>query len=173
MRQVECGRLRDRVSRSKRKGGDGHRRHVVDDGALRTRQQRQEGLDDAERAEEVDGEVLIEHGTITQVIKKRNSGVVDEDIKRLDLIGSCPNLRRVGHVQGQGRDAPVRVGQRLARAGIHPLRASGEGLGDQGLPDAAISPGHQHRLVGDCHVGYSSSVMFLWVPRHLSGGLLI
>ncbi len=165
--QVERGRFRDRVGRSERQGGDGHRRHVVDDGSAGTGQQRQEGLDDVVRAEEVDGQVLFEHGTIAQVIEECNSGVVDEDIERFDALGSCLNLRRVGHVQGQGRDAPVRVGQGLARAGIHSLRASGECFGDQRLADAAIGAGHQHCHVGDCHVCCSSSVVFLWAPRRL------
>src|SRR5713226_8258417 len=66
--QVERGRFRDRVSRSERQGGDGHRRYVVDDGSAGTGQQWQEGLDDAVRAEEVDGQVLFEHGMIAQVI---------------------------------------------------------------------------------------------------------
>src|SRR5271165_3958871 len=39
----------------------------------------------------------------------------------------------------------------LARAGIHPLRASPQGFGDQRLPDAAIGPGHQDCLVCDVH----------------------
>ena len=70
---------------SEREGGDGHRRHVVDDGSPRTGQQRQEGLDHAVGAEEVDGQVLLEHGTIAQVVEQRDSGVVDEDIERFDF----------------------------------------------------------------------------------------
>lgn len=34
----------------------------------------------------------------------------------------------------------IGVGQGLARAGIYPLRASGEGFGDKRLPDTAIGP---------------------------------
>jgi len=41
---IECRRLRDRVSRSERKGGKGHGRHVVDDRSPRTYQQRQKRL---------------------------------------------------------------------------------------------------------------------------------
>ncbi len=95
--------------------------------------------------------MLFEHGTIAQVIEQRNTGVVDEDIERFDLPGSFLNLRGAGHVQGQGRDPPVGVGQGLARAGIHPLRASPQGFLDQRLPDAAVGPGHQHCLVCDGH----------------------
>ena len=102
-------------------------------------------------AEEVDGEVLVECGTIAQVVVQRHAGVVDEDIERLDPGDSCLDLRRVGHVQGQRRDAPIRVGQGLARTGVHPPRASPQGLLDQRLPDAAIGPGHQNCSVGDCH----------------------
>jgi hypothetical protein len=100
---------------------------------------------------EVDGEVLFERGTIAQVIVKRHAGVIDEDIERLDSLDSCLSLRRVGHVQGQGRDAPIQVGQGLARTGIHPLRASPQGFLDRRLPDAAIGPGHQKCSVCDCH----------------------
>jgi hypothetical protein len=89
MGQVERGRLRDRVGRSERQGRDGRRRHVVDDDPSRTRQQRQEGLGHAVGAEEVDSEVLVERGTIAQVIVKRDAGVVDEDIERADLAGGC------------------------------------------------------------------------------------
>ena len=49
----------------------------------------------------------FERGTIAQVIVKRQAGVIDEDIERLDSLDSCLNLRRVGHVQGQGRDATI------------------------------------------------------------------
>ena len=47
-----------------------------------------------------------------------------EDIERFDSLDSSLSLRSVGDVQGQGRDAPIQVSQRLARTGIHPLRAS-------------------------------------------------
>jgi hypothetical protein len=95
--------------------------------------------------------VPFEHGTIAQIVVQRDAGVVDEDIESFDLIGSCLDLGGAGHVKGQGRDAPAGVSQGLARAGIHPLRASGESLSDQRLPDAAIGPGHQNRFVCDYH----------------------
>ncbi len=74
--------------------------------------------------------MLFEHGTITQVIEQRDAGVVDEDVKRLDLPGRVLNLRGAGHVQGQGRDPLVGAGQGLARAGIHPPGTSAEGFFD-------------------------------------------
>ena len=85
--QVERGRLGDRVGRSEREGGEGHRRHVVDDGALGTSQQRQEGLGDAVGAEEVDGEMLFERGPLAEVVVERDARVVDEDVERLDAVG--------------------------------------------------------------------------------------
>ena len=88
--------------------------------------------------------MLFERGTIAEVIVVRHAGVVDEDVERLDALDGCLNLRGVGHVQGQGRDAPIRVGQGLARTGVHPLRASPQGFLDQRLPDTAIGPGHQN-----------------------------
>ena len=61
------------------------------------------------------------------------------------------DLRRVGHVQGQRRDPPIRVGQRLARTGIHPLRAPPQGFLDQRLTDTTIGPGHQNCTACDRH----------------------
>src|SRR5713226_4359591 len=92
LRHVERGRLGDRVGRNERQGGEGVQRQIVDNGSPGTSQQRQEGLGHAVGAEEVDGEVLFERGTIGDVIVKRQAGVVDEDIERSDLIGSCLNL---------------------------------------------------------------------------------
>ena len=136
-------------------------------------QQRQEGLGHAVGAEEVDGQVLLEHGTIAQVVIERDAGVVDEDVERPDLLGRGLDLRRAGHVQDQGGDAPVRVGQGLPRARVHPAGASAEGFGDERLPDAAIGPGHQDGLAVDTHVCSSSSAVLLWFPRRLWGGPLI
>ena len=85
----------------------------------------------------------FERGTIGQVIEKRNSGVIDEDIERFDSLDSCLSLRGVGHVQRQGRDARIWVGQRLPRTGIHPLRASPQSFLDQRLSDTAVGTGDQ------------------------------
>src|SRR5438552_3642008 len=41
--------------------------------------------------------------------------VIDTDVEGSDALRSCLRLRRVGHVQGQGRDAAIGVGQGLAR----------------------------------------------------------
>ncbi len=93
--------------------------------------------------------MLFECGAIAQVIVERQAGVIDEDIERFNSLDGCLNLRRVGHVQGYGRDAPIQVGQGLARSGIHALRASPQGFCDQRLSDAAIGASHQHRFVCD------------------------
>ncbi len=98
----------------------------------------------------------FERGTIAQVIVKRQAGVIDEDIERFDSLDSSLSLRSVGHVQGQGRDAPIQVGQGLARAGIHPLRASPQGFLDQRLSDTAISAGDGDILVFEAHQFCSS-----------------
>jgi hypothetical protein len=68
----------------------------------------------------VHGEMPFKHGTIAEVAVKRQTGVIDEDIEPFDFLDSCLNLRGIGHVQGQGRDAPIRFVQRLARTDIHP-----------------------------------------------------
>jgi hypothetical protein len=70
-------------------------------------------------------------------------------MSRPDCFDSSPNVRCVGHVQGQGGDPRIRVGQRLACAGIYPLRPSSEGFFDERAPETAIGPGHQHRSVCD------------------------
>jgi hypothetical protein len=95
--------------------------------------------------------VFFDYGAIGQVIVKRQAGVIDEDVERLDALESCLNLRRVGHIHGQRCDASIRVAQGLACTGVHPLRASSQGFLDQRLPDAAIGPGHQNCSVCDRH----------------------
>jgi hypothetical protein len=84
--------------------------------------------------------MLFERGPVAEVVVQRHAGVVDEDVERSDCSGRGLNLRGVGHVQGQRRDAGIRVGQRLARAGVDPLRAAPEGFADQRLPDTAVGP---------------------------------
>jgi hypothetical protein len=127
-------------------------RQNVDDRSPRTSQQPQEGLGHAKCAEEVDGEVPFDYGTLAEVvIVKRQAGIIDEDIERLDCLDSCLNLRRVGHVQGQGRDTPIPVGQGLARTRVHPLAASPHGPLDQRLPDAAIGASNQNCSGCDLH----------------------
>jgi hypothetical protein len=95
--------------------------------------------------------VLFERSTISQVIETRHAGVIDEDRERFDSLDSFLNLRSVGHVQGQRRDATIRVGQGLARTGIHSLRASPQCFLHQRLPDTSIGPGHQNCFACDCH----------------------
>jgi hypothetical protein len=94
--------------------------------------------------------VLLDGGTIAQVIGERDAGVVDEDVERCDSFHGLLNLRCVGHVQDQGSDARIRVTQRLARRGIHPLRASPQGLLDERAAQPAVGPGHKDRLAFDC-----------------------
>jgi hypothetical protein len=84
------------------------------------------------------------------VHRERQASVIDEDIERFDFLDGSLKLRHVGYVQGQGRDAPIRIGEGLARTGIHPLRASPQGFLDQPLPETGIGPGHQMRFVCDC-----------------------
>ena len=151
LRQGECGRLGDRVGGGERQGGEGHQRHVVDDRPLGTGEQRQEGLGHGVGAEEVDRQVLFDRGTIAQVIEKPDAGVVDQDIERFDALDRRLDLPRVGHVQSERCDALIRVDQRPARSGVHPSRASPQGVLDQRLTDAAIGAGDQHCLVCDCH----------------------
>src|SRR5205823_7184251 len=110
----------------------------------RTGQLRQEGLGYAIGAEEVDGEVPFERGTIAQVVVERDAGVVDEDIERFDVLDGCLNLRRIGDVEGQRRDPRIRVNQGLPRTGIDPSGATEQGLLDERLADAAIGPGDQN-----------------------------
>jgi hypothetical protein len=55
---------------------------------------------------------------------KVHSGVVDQDIERFDSLDSVLNLPGVGHVQSQGRDAPIGMDKGLARTRIDALGAS-------------------------------------------------
>src|SRR5262245_19475 len=101
--QRECGRFRDRVGRTEWHGSQGRQRQKVDDGSTRLNEQRKECLRHAVCSEEVDREVSFDPCPITQVIVKVNSSAIDEDIERVDVLGSCPNLLWTGHVQHQGR----------------------------------------------------------------------
>ena len=94
----------------------------------------------------------FERGKIAQVIVKRHAGVVDEDIEGFDPLDSGLNLRHVRDVQGQGRDAPIQVDQRLARTRIHPFRPSSQGFLDQRLSDTAVGPGDQNCFICDSHI---------------------
>ena len=86
----------------------------------------------------------FEGATIAQVVVKTQTGVVDKDVKRRDCLDSRLNLRCVGYVQHQGRDAAIWVIQRLTCSCVHPLDPSPQGLLDQGLPDATVRPGYQN-----------------------------
>ena len=68
---------------------------------MAARQQRQERLGDIQGPVQVDSQVPLERGTIAQVIRDRNTGVVDQDVERLDPADRLLDLRRVGHVQYQ------------------------------------------------------------------------
>jgi hypothetical protein len=74
--------------------------------------------------------VVFEGAAIAEVGVEAQAGVVDKDIEGLDALGGCPDLRGVGHVQSEGRDALIRVGQGLACTGVDPLRASVQGFLD-------------------------------------------
>ena len=88
LRERERGRLRDRVGREDRHGGEAGDGDDVDDASPAPREQRQEGLDHAPGAEEIDREVLFERGTIAQLIGQRDAGVVEQDVERSDLLRS-------------------------------------------------------------------------------------
>src|SRR5439155_25386813 len=86
-------------------------RQEVDNGPLRTSHERQEGLGHAVCTEKVDREVPFEVGAFAQVFVKVHSSVVDQDVERFDFLDSVLNLRGVGHVQSQLRDAPIGMGK--------------------------------------------------------------
>src|SRR5438552_13997116 len=94
-----------RVGRREWHGGNGRQRQNANNGAPRTSQQRQESLGHTIRAVEIDGEALFERGTIAQVVIKRQAGVINEDIERFDFLHGRLNLRSVGYVQREVRDA--------------------------------------------------------------------
>jgi hypothetical protein len=57
--------------------------------------------------------MLFERGALAEVVVvQRGAGVVDEDVERVDALDCFINLRRVGHVQRDVNDAPVRGGRR-------------------------------------------------------------
>jgi len=89
---------------------------------------------------------------ITSYVPNRLTAVVDQDVERTDCLDGRLDLRRIGHVERHGDDAPVGVGQLLPGTGIDPGRAFVQGLVDQRLPDPPICSRHQHCLAFDLHV---------------------
>jgi hypothetical protein len=67
---------------------------------LTTGQGGQERVGHVVGAEQDDGQVPFQHGSVAQVVIQGDAGVVDQDVQRSGLIGGCLDLRRVGHVQG-------------------------------------------------------------------------
>jgi hypothetical protein len=102
-------------------------------------------------AEEVDGEVLFDHGRIAEIVGEYHPGVVDQNVQRLHALDSRSNLCRIGHIQGHRRDAPIRMGQGLPGTGVDASRAPAQGFLHQRLPNTAIAAGHQKRFICDCH----------------------
>jgi hypothetical protein len=90
-------------------------------------------------------------GAIAQVIVKVHAGIVDQEIERFDFPDSRLNLRSVGNVQGEGRDAPIGMCKGLARSCVHPLRPSPQGFLHQRPTDASVRTRDQNRLVFDVH----------------------
>jgi hypothetical protein len=72
------------------------------------------------RTEEVDGKVPVDPSAMTKIIVKVHASVVDQDVERFDAPDSSLNLQGVGHIQGQGRDAPIGMRKGLAHSRIHP-----------------------------------------------------
>ena len=133
------------------KAASAYQRQVVDDRPLGAFQHRQERMRHFEHSEEVDGQVLLDHFEIAQIVVDSDAGIVDEDVEGFNFADRLLDLRSVGHVQRHGCHAPVQVGKGLARPGVHPLRASPQCFLDQRFSYTAIGPGHQNCFVCDCH----------------------
>ncbi len=88
------------------------------------RQQRQERLRHAVGAEQIHRKVLLENGAIAEVVVRRDAGVVDENVQRVDLLDGRPDLRGVGHVECEWRDPLVRVRERLPSTGVDAPRTA-------------------------------------------------
>ena len=101
-------------------------------------QPRRERVRHSEHAEEVDLEVSFDDVRIAQVVVNRDPGVVDEDVEAVDSLDCPVDLRSVGHIEREGRDAAVGNAKRAAASGKHPLRASSEGLVDERAADPAV-----------------------------------
>ena len=76
----ERGGLGDRVGGTERRGSDTCERMNVDNRGA-TGQQRQKCLYHGARAVEVDGELLLEDRLIAEVVERRHTGVVDENVQ--------------------------------------------------------------------------------------------
>src|SRR5262249_13186267 len=137
-------------------------------------QQRQEGLNHAVSAEQIDRQVPFERIAIAQVIEEEDARIVDQDVQRLDLRGGRLYLPLVGDVQGKSGDARGWVGVGPPRSGVHPRCAAAEGFGDQRFANAPVGPGDQDGLAFDRG---SHAVSFRRLRRRLPGlggyGLLV
>src|SRR5262249_46348597 len=108
---------------------------------------RNEGLRHSEHAEEVDLKVLFDDTQIAQVVVDGDAGVVDEDVEGVDRFDRPLDLRRIGYVEREGRDAVIGESGWTAASGKHLLRSSSKGLGEEGAADAAVCPSDQDCLV--------------------------
>src|SRR5262249_800983 len=79
------------------------------------------------------------------------SGIVDENVERVDLLGRPLDLRATGYVQRYGRHTAVGALQRAARSRIDLLRSPSERLIDERLADAAVAAGVQDCFLSDVH----------------------
>jgi hypothetical protein len=93
--------------------------------------------------------VLLQHGTIAQVVVDGQPRVVHEDVEGLDALDGRLDLRRLGDVEHERCHAFVGCGQRPARARVDAGRTSPERLLDEGVPDATVGSGDENRLSCD------------------------
>jgi hypothetical protein len=96
--------------------------------------------------------VLFEHGGITEVVEDPETGVVDQDVKRLDALDGRVDLRPVGHVHDERGDTLIGVSERLARRRVDPVCPSLQSLVNQGPPDPTVGPGDKYCAACDGHV---------------------
>ena len=104
-----------------------------------------------QRPEEDDGQVLLDHIGIPEIVVEIDTGIVDEDVERFDLGGRPLDLESVGYVQRQGRHAFVGVLKCASRSCIDPLRAPSKRLIHECPAYTAVGPGDQDYLVRDVH----------------------
>ena len=88
--------------------------------------------------------MTLERLTAAEVIRQRDPGVVDQEVKLVDLLDGSPDLRRVSDVEHQRRDPVAGMCLRLPGSGIHPLGASPQYLFDERSPETAVGSGDKN-----------------------------
>src|ERR1700689_5449842 len=112
-----------------------------------------------ERSEEVDGQVLLDGVKTAQIVVESDAGIVDEDVKGVDLVGRHLDLLNAGHIERQWGYPFIGDRECAACSRIDPLRSAPKRLIDERPADSPVGAGDQDCLLCNVH-----TVLLLGLP---------